>query len=285
MWILKAIFQAIAQAVTFILPVSESGHSAVFHNFAERYTNACSQLTGIIHIGIAIGLFLAFFKLFKNLFFNFISTWIEIFQKNLNIKNAKPSRSFMYMTMLSFVPMILYAIPAGKYKNIYNVFHRVSYNESIFGEGICLILTGVLLFATIGLAEKKLNPLPKTVQAIILGIIAFLAVPTSGCSLIAGVFCVGVIVGMNEKLALRYSVVLSTMVLLVSGIVELCIGVTKINIISALIGLIVSAVVSFFVAKLLVFIIKKKQLMPFAVYDIAFGLIALIIGIFQIVVK
>ena len=71
MWILKAIFQAIAQAVTFILPVSESGHSAVFHNFAERYTNACSQLTGIIHIGIAIGLFLAFFKLFKKSVFQF----------------------------------------------------------------------------------------------------------------------------------------------------------------------------------------------------------------------
>lgn len=53
------------------VPVSESGHSVIFHNFSGRFTNACSQLTGVIHIGIAIGLFIAFYKLFISLFKNF----------------------------------------------------------------------------------------------------------------------------------------------------------------------------------------------------------------------
>ena len=65
MWILTAIFQAIGQAFTWVFPVSESGHSVIFHNFSGRFTNACSQLTGVIHIGIAIGLFIAFYKLFS----------------------------------------------------------------------------------------------------------------------------------------------------------------------------------------------------------------------------
>ena len=83
MSVLTAIFQAIGQAVSWVLPVSESGHSAIFHNFSGRFTNACSQLTGVIHIGIAIGIFVAFIKLFVLLFKNFTGAWGDIFKKKL----------------------------------------------------------------------------------------------------------------------------------------------------------------------------------------------------------
>ena len=285
MSVLTAIFQALGQALTWILPVSESGHSSIFHNFSARFTDACSQLTGVIHIGIAIGLFAAFFKLFKMLFINFIATADEIFHKRLEPKNTKPARSFMYMTLLSFVPMILYVIPAGKYGNIYGVFHRTSYNETLLGEGICMLFTGILLAVTAGIGGKRLNPLPKVLQAILLGIIVFFAVPTAGCSVIGAVLCFGIIFGMSEKASLRYSVVMSVMISLVMGIIEICVGVTKISVISAIIALVVSVLASFFFSKLLIFIIKKKQLKTVGIYDIAIGAICLIIGIFQIVVK
>lgn len=103
MWILTSIFQAIGQALTWVLPVSESGHSVIFHNFSGRFSNACSQLTGVVHIGIAIGLFIAFYKLFVNLFKNFFGTFDDIFHKKLDLKNITPQRNFMYMTVLSFM--------------------------------------------------------------------------------------------------------------------------------------------------------------------------------------
>ena len=285
MSVLTAIFQAIGQAIAWVLPISESGHSAIFHNFSGRFTDACSQLTGVVHIGIAIGLFIAFIKLFNMLFKNFIGGWNDLFHKRLEIKNAKPARKFMYYTVLSFVPMILYLIPAGKYGNIYSVFHRVSYNENLVGEGICMLLTGALIIVAGSVMDKKLNPVPGILQAVIIGFIVFLAVPTAGCSVMGAVFCVALILGMNEKNALRYSVVMSVMILLVMGIIELCTAVTKITIISAVIGLIVSAAVSFFASKLLIFVIKDKKLKIFGIYDTAIGLIILIIGIFQVVVK
>ncbi len=285
MSVLTAIFQAIGQAIAWVLPISESGHSAIFHNFSGRFTNACSQLTGVVHIGIAIGLFIAFFKLFKMLFKNFIGGWSDLFHKRLDLKNTKSSRKFMYYTVLSFVPMIFYLIPAGKYGNIYSVFHRVSYNENLVGEGICMLLTGALIIVTCSVMDKKLNPVPGILQAIIIGVIVFLAVPTAGCSVIGAVFCIAVILGMNEKNALRYSVVMSVMILLVMGVIELCTAVTKITILSAVIGLVVAAVVSFFASKLLIFIIKEKKLRLFGIYDAAIGLLVLIIGIFEVVVK
>ena len=189
------------------------------------------------------------------------------------------------MTILSFVPMLFYLIPAGKYGNVYQVFHRTSYDNTLLGEGICIALTGVLLIVTESMLNKKSKSLPPVLQALIIGVIAFLAIPSAGCSLIAGVFCVAFLLGMSDKYAIRYSMVLSSMVLLVMGVIEICIGVTKINIISAIIGVVVSAVVSFFAVKLLLYVIKNKSLKFFAWYDIALGFICFIIGIFEIVIK
>lgn len=285
MSILTAIFQAIGQAIAWILPISESGHSAVFHDFSARYTNACSQLTGVIHIGIAIGIIAAFYKLFIRLAVNFFSSFNELFHKRLNIKSPSPQRKFMYMTILSFTLMIFYLIPVGRYGNVFMVFHRTTFNGTLLGEGICMALTGILLFVTSSMLGKKHNPLPPWAQALVIGVIAFLAIPTSGCSLVAGIFCLGVIVGMSDKYALRYSMVMSVMVLLVAGVTELVIAVTSVSVVQAIISLVISALVSFFAVKVLIFVIKKNYLKQIAIYDFALGAICLVIGIFEIVVK
>lgn len=285
MSILTAIFQAIGQAIAWIIPISESGHSAIFHDFSGRYTNACSQLTGVIHIGIAVGILIAFYKLFIRLGKNFFDTFSELFHKRLNIKNPSPQRRLMYMTLLSFALMIFYVIPTGRHGNLYMVFHRTTFNGTLLGEGICMALTGVLLIITASMLGKKYNALPPWAQALVLGIITFLAVPTSGCSLVAGVLCVGVIIGMSDKYALRYSMIMSVMVLLVTGVTEIIIGVTAVSIVQAIIALVISALVSFISVKALIFVIKKNYLKYIAVYDIAIGAICLIIGIFETVVK
>jgi undecaprenyl pyrophosphate phosphatase UppP len=68
MSILTAIVQAILQAVTWILPISESGHSSIFHDFAGRVSDSCAAITGVIHIGIAIGIVICLYD------FNFVCT-------------------------------------------------------------------------------------------------------------------------------------------------------------------------------------------------------------------
>ena len=268
-----------------MFPVSESGHSVIFHNFSGRFTNACSQLTGVIHIGIAIGLFLAFYKLFISLFKNFFGTWNDIFHKRLDLKNVPPQRNFMFMTIVSFAFFIIYAIPAGKYGNVYMLFDRTSYNKTILGEGICIALLGVLLIVTNSLINSSRNKLPDWANAIILGIIAFLALPTGGCSFMGAIFAFTILLGMSQKYALRYAVTMSVPTLVVMGIVELCVAVTKINIFSAIIAILISTAASFFAVKLFIFVLKKKALNYIAYYDISIGVISAIIGVFQLVIK
>lgn len=285
MWIITAIFQAIGQALTWILPVSESGHSAIFHSFSQRYTGACSQLTGVIHIGIAIGIIAAFYKLFFYLAKSFFGAWNELFHKKLDLKHPTSQRSFMLMTILSFALMIFYLIPAGRYGNVYGFFNSTSHNESLLGEGIFIALTGVLLMVTQSMFDKRSKPLPNFAKALILGLVAFIAVPTGGCSLVAGVFCVAILLGMSDKYALRYSMVMSVMVLLVRGIIEICVAVTTVNVVGALIAIVVAAAVTFFAIKIMLYIIKIRALNFFAWYDIALGAVCLVTGVFQLILK
>ncbi len=285
MLIIKTILQAIGQAIAWIFPISESGHSSIFHDFSGRYTGACSQLTGVIHIGIAVGIIAALYKLFIHLSKNFFLSWFELFKKRLDIKSPSPQRKFMFMTILSFVPLAFYLVPAGKYTNIYAVFNRLSYNGNLLGEGICFALTGALLIVIASMLNKRLNPLPAWAQALLTGIVAFLAIPTPGCSLVAGVFCIAVITGLNDKYALRYSMVMSVMVLVIKGIIEICTGVTSISVLQAVIAVIFAAAAAFMSVKVLIFVIKKNQLKFFAFYDMAIGFVCFIIGVFEIAVK
>lgn len=273
------------QTLTWIFPISESGHSAIFHDLSGRYTNACSQLTGVVHIGIAVGVFIAFFKLFAGLFKNFIGGWNELFHKSLDVKNASSQRKFMYMTIFSFVFFLFYAIPTGKYGNVFQMFHRTSYNGNLLGEGICFALTGALIITVTGLANKGTRKIPELAQAAIIGLVAFLALPFAGCSFVFGIYAVAILLGMSEKYAMRYSMVLSVPVLITAGIIELCTAVTPVGVVAGIIGFVLSGAASFFAVKLLVFVIKNKALKYFAYYDIAIGLIIAVIGIFEIVIK
>ena len=281
MSILTAIFQAIGQALSWVLPVSESGHSAIFHNFSGRFTNACSQLTGVIHIGIAIGIFVAFIKLFILLFKNFAGAWGDIFKKKLDIRNTKPARGFMYMTVLSFVPMLVYLIPVGKGRNIFSLLHSMSYNEYLIDEGIFFIISAAMLFAVPLLEQKRLKPLPDILKSLIIGFGVFFAFPIAGFSLTAVMLFICILVGFSQKNALRYWAVMSVMILLAGGIAEICLGVTKASVVGAIIALILSAVASYFASKLLIYFVKNKMLKYFGVYDLTVGVICLIIGIFE----
>lgn len=285
MSILTAIFQAIGQALTWIFPISESGHSAIFHNFAGRFTNACSQLTGVIHIGIALGIIITFYKLFFKLFKNFFDGWNDLFHKRLDVKNSSSVRKFEYMTIASFVPLIFYVIPAGKYGNLFTLIHRTSYDSNLLTEGICIVLTGVLIAVAAKRIDTRVNPLPQIFQALLLGFAVMFAFALPGGSVVGAVLCIGMLTGMSYKLSFRYSMVMSVMLLIVSGIVELCTAVTTVSIISAVIALVLSAACTYLFIKLFNFIMKKGLLKYVAWYNVALGGICLVTGLFQIIAK
>lgn len=282
--IITAIFQAIGQALTFILPISESGHSAIFHDFASRYSGASSELTGLIHIGIAIGILIAFYKVFLRLFVEFFNTGKEIFTKNFNLKKSTNSRKFMYYTLIAYIPMLFYFIPAGKKGNVFQMLDFLSHDENLLCEGIGFLICAVLLLLAYFTLQKKQkgNQLSLPV-AILLSFILFMAIPVPGLSLSAMLISAAVICGINKNISFRYFISVSVPVLLVKGIIEIVTCVTYVNILTGVIGVVIAAVCAFFVSKFLKVIISNMYLKYFSYYNFAVGTIAAVIGIVQLI--
>lgn len=286
MSVITAIFQSIFQAIAWILPISESAHSSMFHDFAGRTAYACSALTGVVHICIALGIVASSYKLFITLFREFFATIKDLTKKKIKGSSQKPARSFMYMTLVSFVPMILWLIPTGNNRMLFGLLRKTAYNGTLLDDGIFLAITGVLvLLASRQLTLSRNNKNIELVSAIIIGVISVLLVPVSGFSLIGGVFAVLMLMGVSKKLAFRYSIVLSVPVLLVMGVVEICVSTIPTTVLMCIMGAVLSIVVSFVAIKLFRWIVEQNKLKYFGIYDIAVGVIILVIGIFELALR
>ncbi len=286
MSILTAIFQAIGQAVTFLLPVSESGHSAIFHDFAGRYSNTCSELTGLVHIGIAIGIIIAFYKVFIKLIYEFFSGWSEVFKKKLNVRESTNSRKFMYLTLIPYVLMPFYLIPLGEKGNIYSLLNSVSYDGNVLSEGICfLIIAALLLLTSFKLSKnEKGNPLGLPF-AVMVSVLLFITIPVAGFSMPVIAICLPILCGVNKKVSFRYFVSLAVPFLIIFGIAEIVNCVTYVTFIEGIIAVVLAGAVSYFCSKLLLYFVSKNYLKYFSYYDFAIGGIAVIAGIIELIVN
>ncbi|MFR5876562.1 MAG: undecaprenyl-diphosphate phosphatase [Eubacterium sp.] len=286
MSILTAIIQAVLQALSWILPISEYGHSSLFHDFAGRATGSCSAITGVIHIGIAIGILISSYKLFLTLSKEFFGTFKDLFRKQIKGSSKSPARSFMYMTLISFVPMILWLIPTGKNGFLFALLRKTGFNGTLLDDGIFFAITGLLVLAAakqLSLARNNKNV--SVLFAVVVGVLSIFLVPVSGLSLTAGIFAVLMLLGVSKKLSFRYSIVMSVPVLIVMGIAQICTAVISAGAVEIILGVIISAAVSFIAVKLLQWIINANKLKFFGIYDIGIGVIAIIIGIFELILK
>lgn len=284
MSVLTAIFQSIAQAIFWIFPLSESGHSALFHNFSNRLIGTGSSLTGVVHIGIAIGIIIAMYNLFFGLIKEFFSTFSDLFKKQLKTKPTNPRRSFMYMTIISFAPMLLWLIPTG-HGFLFSVLRKTCYNSSLVEDGLFLALTGLLVFvASDMLSKPSKNNNVTWIPALVIGVANVFLVPVSGMSLIGGVFAILILFGVAKKLSLRYPFVISVPVLVVMGIVEICTASIVSSVVQCIIGLVLSILASFACVKTFIWLVKSVKLKFFGIYDITIGVIVFFIGIIKLII-
>ncbi|MBR6391721.1 MAG: undecaprenyl-diphosphate phosphatase [Eubacterium sp.] len=286
MSIITAIFQAILQAITYIIPISQSGHATVFHDFAGRADGTVTQLTGAVNIGIAIGIFAATYKLVFKLAAELFNTGKAVVQKDFSYKNSTNTRKLVIYLLISFVPMLLWLIPIGKYGSLYTVLKATAYNNTLLDDGVFFAVLGALIFvAARQLGFERNNRFVSLPAAITVGVCSVFFVPVSGLALIGGVFAALVLFGVSGKLALKYGYLMSVPVLLITGIVQLCSADYKSSIAAIVIGIVLSAPVAFLCVRILGNVVKKGLLKYISYYDFSIGLIVAVIGAIQLIVR
>lgn len=291
MSLLEAVLMGLIQGLTEFLPVSSSGHLAIFKQILHIELDTGILFDVLLHLGTLLAVFVAYFKDIKRLIiegfgilFDCISNSV-IFVTNKIHNDEQPYRhivrnAYRKFVMLVIVSTIPTAIIGYAAKDLIETASKI-----LIVPGICLIITSILLFVA-----DKYNSGTKTPKhvsynnAFIIGICQGIAtlpgISRSGTTITACLLS-----GFDKRFAVKYSFIMSIPAILGAAVLELKdIGSIKISSQEILyygIGALVSAVVGYICIKTMLVVVRKKKFKIFAVYCLLVGIIA-VAGFFMI---
>lgn len=272
LFILKSIILGIVEGITEFLPVSSTGHLVIFENllrFKSISPNYVEMYTYVIQLGAILAVILLYWRKIKDTIVNFFP------QK---VGYEKSGFKFWFMIFIACIPGgilgILFDDLAEKY-----LFNTVS-------VAITLILGAIWMmyaenrFRNNSPGKQKLSVTPK--QALVIGAFQCLAI-IPGMSRSASTIIGGWVSGLPTIAATEFSFFLAIPVMVGMSLLKIIkIGglntLVPIEIVSLIIGFIVSFMVAVAVISKFISYLKKKPMKVFAYYRIVFAFIVLAAG-------
>lgn len=286
MSLLKAVIMGVIQGLTEFLPVSSSGHLALFKILFDVDTETGMLFDVLLHVGTLIAIFAVFYKdIFRMIRegFAIIGDFfcnVKIFAGNVFQGADEPYymlisnsyRKFVMLVIVSTIPTGIIGFAAA------NVVEAAS--EILIVPGCCLILTSVLLFVSDRIADGK--KMPKNVtysNAFFIGICqGFATLPglsRSGTTITACLFS-----KFKRSFAVRYSFIMSIPAVLGALVLELTdlsgVKVTTAEIGYYLAGVACAAVVGYIAIKTMLVAVREKKFTFFAVYCLVVGIVSIV---------
>jgi len=251
--IFQKILLSVIQGITEFLPISSSGHLAIFQ-----------KILNISVPTVSFDVFLHFGTLFSILFFfkkdilNLIINWKE----NINIWQK---------IILASVPAMVIGLFLNDY--IENIF------SSLFSIGIFMIGNGILLLVTKSFLKeennKTLNELP-LLNSIYIGIFQAVAIlpgiSRSGSTISGGLFN-----KLKREEAFKFSFFLSIPAILGASVLKVFDTKTSdLLIIQNIIPFLISFIFGYFALVILQKLLKSKKFYLFGYYSLIFGILVLL---------
>ena len=81
------------------------------------------------------------------------------------------------------------------------------------------------------------------------------------------------------------TVFVAVLAVLVLGVVEICTCVTYVNIFAGILAVVLSAAVTYFMVKLMLWILHGGKIKVFAYYDFALAGVCVVVGIFELILR
>ena len=291
MSLLEAILMGIIQGVTEFLPVSSSGHLALF-KILFSVEDVGLLFDVILHLGTLIAIFAVYYKdIWKMIVAGFsiigdVCKNIGIFFKNITHKTkggyhhviCNGYRKFAMLVIVSTIPTGVIGVLAS------DLIEQAS--KLLIVPGICLIMTAILLL----LADhcKGGEKMPKQVtysNAFIIGIAQGVAT-LPGLSRSGTTITACLLSGLNRKFAVKYSFIMSIPAVLGSLVFELsdltAVSFTSTEILYYLVGMVVAAVVGYICIKTMLYVVRQKKFTGFAVYCLIVGAISVGVYFYQL---
>lgn len=285
MSLLQAVIMGIIQGLTEFLPVSSSGHLALFKILFKVDTDTGILFDVLLHVGTLLAICVVYYKdivrlvtegccIIRDAVLN-----IVIFFKNKKNGGEEPYHRIVNSSYRKFVMLIIVStIPTGVIGFAgREVVEKAS--ELLIVPGICLIATAVLLF--IADRTKDGNRLPKNVTytnafgiGIAQGIATLPGLSRSGTTITACLLS-----GFNRSFAVKYSFIMSIPAILGALVLELTdissLHVSGMEIVYYIIGMLIAAVVGYICIKTMLVVVRKKKFTIFAIYCLIVGVLSI----------
>lgn len=289
MSLLEAIFMGIIQGLTEFLPVSSSGHLAIFKNVFDVNTDTGILYDVLLHVGTLAVVFVVYHRDIGRMIREGVGLIadacrnIGIFFRNQFQKAGLPyhkvvCNSYRKMDMLVLVS----TFPTGVIGLCAQDLAEAA-SEMLIIPGVCLIVTAVLLFISDHVPDGTKTPKKVTyANAFGIGIVQGVAT-LPGLSRSGATISACLISGFDRNFAVKYSFLMSIPAILGAAVLELkdfaTVSVTPTEVGYYAIGTVIAAIVGFLCMKLLLVLVRKKRFTAFAVYCLVVG-VASVVGYF-----
>lgn len=290
--ILSAVFQGIVQGLTEFLPVSSSGHLAIYQHFFGTVDTSGMMFSVMLHIGTLFAVCLVYRRTIGNLIIEFFGMLKDLFTGKFSFKNLNIARRTILYMVLSSAMLLLMFIPVGGDMNLKDCVELVSDQQNhrnlFWIIGVALLGTAALMFAAhrITSSGRKARDCATLKDSVIIGLSQAIAV-TPGLSRSGTTTATALALGLEKGYATEYSFILSIPAVAAATLLEFkdaieFEGFGSVNWIPTVIGIIVSAVVGIAAIKTFIWLINKNRYIIFSYYCVAMGLFVIIASILGI---
>lgn len=251
---LDAIILGLIQGLTEFLPVSSSGHLVIFqHLLGLKQPGVTFEV--MVHLGTLLAVFIAL--------------WRDLVQLI-----RRPFCRLTYLIVIGTIPAGLAGILLGP------LFEKAF--ESLLVVGVGLLITGGLLFAADRLTVrfwfgKQVNEMG-TGDALFIGIMQGIAI-TPGISRSGSTIAAGLLRGLDQGFAARFSFLLSIPAILGAGLVESrdlwTAGIPAQDMFPYVLGIVVAALSGYLAIRIVLKLVQSGRLSVFSYYCWAVAIVTL----------
>lgn len=267
---IKSVFYGIIQGLTEFLPVSSSGHLAVFQNIFGPVGVPEVTFTLLLHVGTLAAVLLVYWRDVVDLITSFFSVVKKLVTGKFSFKNLNSGERFFCLLFIALIPLVIGAV-------LENAVEFLS--GYTFAVGILWLINGTIFILSENASvkqkpEEAITPL----DAFKVGFFQLFAI-LPGISRSGMTITGGVLHGFKREFAVKFSFILSIPAILGSTAITLLKDWNEISFDSSL-GVILAGVAASFISgllaiKLLQYISQKHNFKVFAYYCYAAGIFAI----------
>ena len=277
MTIWDALIQGIVQGLTEFLPVSSSGHLSLVQYFTGNSGETGAMFSILLHLGTLIAVFIAFRKTIWELIVEAFAMLGDIFRGKFSFKTMNPQRRMIWMLLLSLVPLLFFVL-------IEDVYSSVASDNDIVVEGVCFVVTGVLLLLSDKLGSGKTDMATmRPRDALAMGIAQGIA-PLPGISRSGSTVATGLLMGLDRSYAVTFSFIMGVPAVLGANVLELGDALGEpfpLSMSVVLVGVLAAVVFGLLAIKMVQWLIHTDKYKYFGYYTLILGVAAIVIGLVE----